>query len=66
MMNVSLNVKLDYFYRSAFDLEVKATEILKYILLFSVEKNGQVRGTNYQVLGKGLNPKTVLSSAIEK
>ena len=28
-------IKLDYFYFSAFDLEVKATEILKYILPFS-------------------------------
>ena len=28
-------IKLDYFYFSAFDLEVKVIEILKYILLFS-------------------------------
>ena len=31
--------KLDYFKFSAFHLEMKATEILKYILLISEEKN---------------------------
>ncbi len=35
-------IKLDtYFYFSAFDFEVKATEILKYILPFHREKHGQ-------------------------
>ena len=35
-------MKLDeYFYFSAFDLEVKVTEILTYIFLFSAEKHGQ-------------------------
>ena len=34
-------MKLDYFYFSAFELEVKATEIFKYILLFSEERHDQ-------------------------
>ena len=33
--------KLDYFYFSAFDFEVKAAELLKYITPFSGEKNCQ-------------------------
>ena len=45
-------MKIDYFYFSAFDLEVKATEILKYILHFSGKKHGQGREINNQVLGK--------------
>ena len=45
-------IKLDYFYSLAFDLEIKVTEILKYILPFSGEEHGQGWGTNYQVLGK--------------
>ena len=43
---------LEYFYFSAFDLEVKATEILDYIPAFSGKKYGQGRRINYQVLGK--------------
>ena len=31
-------IKLNYFYFSAFDLKLKVTEILKYILLFSKKK----------------------------
>ena len=31
-------IKFDYFYFSAFDLELKATKISKHILPFSVEK----------------------------
>ena len=34
-------MKLDYFYFTIFNLDVKATEILKYILLVSAEKYGQ-------------------------
>ena len=45
-------IKLDYFYFTAFDLQVKAPEILKYILSLSEEKHGQGLGTNYQVLWK--------------
>ena len=44
-----MNIKLDYYIFSAFDLQVEATEILKYILTFSREKHGQKRETNYQV-----------------
>ena len=32
-------IKLDYFYFSDFDLEEKETDILKYILSFSMEKH---------------------------
>ena len=43
---------LDYSYFLAFDLEMKAPEILQYILLFSGKKPGQGRWRNYQDLGK--------------
>ena len=33
-------IKLDYFYLSVFDLDVKATEILNYIHFFSKEEYG--------------------------
>ena len=36
-----MHIKLGYIYFSALDLEVKVTEILKCILLFSEEKHGQ-------------------------
>ena len=47
-----MHLKLDYFYFLAFELEVKVTEILKYILLLSRGERCQERGTDYQVLGK--------------
>ena len=47
-----MHVKWDYLNFSSFDLQVKATEILKYILSFSGKKHDQRRGTNYQILGK--------------
>ena len=42
LFNIFLNIykKLDYFYFFAFDLEVKAAEILMHILSFSGEKQG--------------------------
>ena len=43
-------IELDYFYISSFDLEVKVTEILKYILFFSEEKHSHGKGINYQVI----------------
>ena len=43
---------MDYFSFFSFGIEVKATEILKYILSFTWKKYGQWWGTNYQVLGK--------------
>ena len=43
-------IKLDYFDIPAFDLEGKATEISKYILLFPEEKYDQVQSTNYQII----------------
>ena len=37
-----MHIKLEtYFHFSAFDFEMKMTEILKYILPFSGEKHGQ-------------------------
>ena len=44
-----MNIKLDYFYFSTFDFELKSTKILKHILFFSREKHVQKQGTNYQV-----------------
>ena len=41
---------MDYFCFSAFELGIKSTEILKYILPFFGRKNGQERGTSYLVL----------------
>ena len=42
MLFFLMNIKFDiYFYFSAFDPEVKATEILQYIQPFSWEKRGQ-------------------------
>ena len=37
-------IKLDYFYFSSFDPEVKAAEILKYILPFSDTKMVRIEG----------------------
>ena len=45
-------LELDKFSCSTFDLYVKATEILKYILPFLGKKNFRGQGTNYQVSGK--------------
>ena len=45
-------IKLDYFYFPAFSLEVKATEISKYILPSFEEKYGQGWGVNHQILSK--------------
>ena len=59
-------IKLNYFYLLTFNFEVKMIEILKYILLFSVEKHRQSQRTNYQILGKYLSQKIVLPCAIEK
>ena len=47
-------IKLDYSNFSAFDLDVKAIEILKYIIHFSGEKRGKGWGTKYQALRKYL------------
>ena len=41
-------IKLDYFNFSAFDLEVKATEILEYILLFIKREKQSGARENYQ------------------
>ena len=48
-MLLEMYIKLDNLYFSAFDFEVKATEILKYILFFCGEKHGQGQMVNYQV-----------------
>ena len=45
-------IKLNYSYFTAFDVQVKVTEILKYILPFSRDKNDQGWGTNYQIFKK--------------
>ena len=50
-------IELDYSYFSAFDLEMKATKIFKYILHFCEEKHEQKRTSNYQVLRKYLSRK---------
>ncbi len=54
-------IKLDYFYFSAFDLELKLTDILNYILPFSEGNTDMSKGhiTNYQVLGRYLSQKVV-------
>ena len=44
-----MHIKLDYFYFSTFDLDVKTTKILKYILPFHGEKHDQGRWTNHQI-----------------
>ena len=43
---------MDYFYFSALNSEMKSTEILNYILLFSSEQYDPGQRTNYQDLGK--------------
>ena len=50
-------IKLYYFYFSPFDLEVKVTEILKYILLFSEEKYGHGQETNSLSFKKNISHK---------
>ena len=46
-MFLLMYMKLNYFLISTFYIEVKATEILKYILIFSREKNVLGQGKNY-------------------
>ena len=57
-----MHIRLDYFYFSAFNLEVKETEILKYILLFSGKKHGD----KLPNIRKILVAKIVLLRVIEK
>ena len=59
-------ILLDYFYFPAFDLEVKVTEILTYIVLLPGENDDNGWETNYQVLEKKLSTKIDLLCVIEK